>query len=98
MSDFGKLEHMTREGRLEARVEALESERDAALRDVATLRKACEQLAEKCLSLCLECGPNVDTDEDGCCGMCGGSATGSYLDTVRAVARAALAATDKGAA
>lgn len=32
-------------------------------------------------SLCVECGPNVKLDEDGCCGTCGGSAVGSWLWT-----------------
>jgi hypothetical protein len=31
-------------------------------------------------SLCVECGPNVRTDEDGCCAMCGGTAVGTWLD------------------
>ena len=35
-------------------------------------------------SLCVECGPNVCVDEDGCCASCGGSAIGSWLDKYRA--------------
>jgi hypothetical protein len=31
-------------------------------------------------SLCVECGPNVRTDEDGCCSTCGGTAIGTWLD------------------
>jgi hypothetical protein len=31
-------------------------------------------------SLCVECGPNVRTDEDGCCATCGGAAVGTWLD------------------
>ncbi len=32
-------------------------------------------------SLCVECGPNVSLDQDGCCGACGGTAIGSWLET-----------------
>ena len=35
-------------------------------------------------SLCVECGPNVRVDEDGCCAACGASAMGPWAD--RAVA------------
>lgn len=31
-------------------------------------------------TLCVECGPGVQIDEDGCCVTCGGGATGSWLD------------------
>ena len=31
-------------------------------------------------TLCVECGPNVRTDEDGCCAMCGATAVGTWLD------------------
>jgi hypothetical protein len=31
-------------------------------------------------SLCVECGPNVSIDEDGCCAHCGNGATGVWLD------------------
>lgn len=34
-------------------------------------------------SLCLECGPNVPVDEDGCCGTCGRDAVGPWLEKVR---------------
>ena len=30
-------------------------------------------------SLCVECGPDVNVDEDGCCTMCGGTALGTWL-------------------
>lgn len=30
-------------------------------------------------SLCVECGPNVNIDEDGCCVTCGGAAVGAWL-------------------
>lgn len=41
-------------------------------------------------SLCVECGPNVGVDEDGCCATCGATAMGAYLDAFRVTARAAL--------
>lgn len=31
-------------------------------------------------SLCVECGPDVDVDEDGCCATCGATAVGNWLD------------------
>ena len=31
-------------------------------------------------SLCVQCGPRVGVDEDGCCAMCGATATGAWLD------------------
>lgn len=31
-------------------------------------------------SLCVECGPNVRIDEDGCCAFCGNGAVGTWLD------------------
>lgn len=34
-------------------------------------------------SLCVECGPNVKVDEDGCCAACGATATGHWLDSYR---------------
>lgn len=30
-------------------------------------------------TLCVECGPNVSIDEDGCCIACGATATGKWL-------------------
>lgn len=37
-------------------------------------------------SLCVECGPNVGVDEDGCCAGCGATAMGAWLDSLRALA------------
>lgn len=34
----------------------------------------------ECRTLCVECGPNVRIDEDGCCLGCGASAIGHWLD------------------
>ncbi len=34
-------------------------------------------------SLCLECGPNVTVDEDGCCSGCGATAIGEWLERHR---------------
>ena len=31
-------------------------------------------------TLCVECGPDVSIDEDGCCTMCGNGAIGAWLD------------------
>lgn len=48
------------------------------------------ELARPILSagaLCVECGPNVRIDEDGCCITCGGSAVGTWLFKVTAAAR-----------
>lgn len=33
-------------------------------------------------TLCVECGPNVRIDSDGCCWSCGGNAIGTWLDRV----------------
>ena len=38
-------------------------------------------------SLCVECGPNVRVDEDGCCTSCGSQAMGAWLDALRAAGR-----------
>jgi hypothetical protein len=35
--------------------------------------------AGKYLTLCVECGPNVAIDEDGCCVTCGATAIGTWL-------------------
>lgn len=34
-------------------------------------------------TLCLQCGPNAMIDEDGCCAICGATATGPWLEYVR---------------
>ena len=39
-------------------------------------------------SLCVECGPNVRVDEDGCCAACGASATGPWADKAVAALKA----------
>ncbi len=31
-------------------------------------------------TFCVECGPNVSIDEDGCCVSCGNCAVGAWLD------------------
>lgn len=33
-------------------------------------------------TLCVECGPDVRIDEDGCCALCGGTAVGTWLDKI----------------
>lgn len=52
----------------------------------ASAPTAPREAAEPWHSLCVECGPNVPADEDGCCSMCGATATGDWL-TGRAAAR-----------
>ncbi len=37
-------------------------------------------MADKRPTLCVECGPDVSIDEDGCCVTCGNGATGVWLD------------------
>jgi hypothetical protein len=32
-------------------------------------------------TLCVQCGPGVPVDEDGCCVLCGNGATGPWADT-----------------
>lgn len=39
-------------------------------------------------SLCVECGPNVRVDEDGCCAACGASAMGLWADKAVAALKA----------
>lgn len=39
-------------------------------------------------SLCVECGPNVRVDEDGCCAACGASAMGPWADKAVAALKA----------
>lgn len=39
-------------------------------------------------SLCVECGPNVSVDEDGCCAACGATAMGAWLNKHRAEQKA----------
>ena len=47
---------------------------------VADLTAEVERLrADLSGSLCVECGPDVNVDEDGCCTMCGGTALGTWL-------------------
>lgn len=41
---------------------------------------ACKRKRRQVASLCVECGPNVKVDEDGCCKSCGATATGAWLD------------------
>lgn len=33
-------------------------------------------------SLCLECGPNISVDEEGCCSSCGAQAFGPWLERI----------------
>lgn len=33
-------------------------------------------------TLCAQCGPYVEVDEDGCCALCGGLATGEGVDAM----------------
>jgi hypothetical protein len=51
-------------------------ERDELRARVAEL----EQRRPPLHSLCVECGPNVRVDEDGCCASCGNGAMGTWLD------------------
>ena len=39
-------------------------------------------------SLCVECGPDVRVDEDGCCAACGASAMGPWADKAVAALKA----------
>ena len=43
---------------------------------------------------CPQCGPDVDVDEDGCCGACGADATGDGADRAHAWRTADEAAND----
>jgi hypothetical protein len=46
----------------------------------AALRAASPQAGEpEWATLCVECGPNVQVDEDGCCRTCGNGAIGTWL-------------------
>jgi hypothetical protein len=46
----------------------------------AALRTAAPQAGEPgWATLCVECGPNVRVDEDGCCLTCGNGAVGTWL-------------------
>lgn len=38
------------------------------------------------MTFCVQCGPNVRVDEDGCCVHCGVTAIGPYADELRRAA------------
>lgn len=67
------------------RVHLIEADpaREAVVRAATTPASKCKQG-----SFCVECGPGVAVDEDGCCTGCGNSATGPWADRAAAVWRA----------
>lgn len=48
-----------------------------------TSESQAEAPARRPKTFCVQCGPNVAIDGDGCCATCGGGAVGPWVDRVR---------------